>query len=93
MKVWTSKPFKMQAVRFYAGWVALNSVCTEYVEHIKRTQKDLYKYIVENPTYEQSRKNVHELAKIFLADLKKDQEAIAEKEFEAQKEIEALKQD
>ena len=92
MKIWTSGIFKKPAVRFYAGWVALNSVCTEYVEHIKRTQKDLYEYIVENPTYEQSRRNVGELAKIFLADLKKDQEAIAEKEFEAQKEIEALKQ-
>ena len=83
----------MQAVRFYAGWVALHSVCTEYVEHIKKTQEDLYKYIVENPTYEQSRTNVHELAKIFLADLKQDQEAIAKQEFEAQREIEALRQD
>lgn len=83
--MWTSGPFKKQAVRFYAGWVALNCLCSEYVEHIKLTQKDLYKYIVENPTYEESRRNVGELAKIFLANLKKDQEAIAEKEFEAQK--------
>ena len=73
--------------------VALNCLCSEYVEHIKLTQKDLYKYIVENPTYEESRRNVGELAKIFLANLKKDQEAIAEKEFEAQKKIKALKQD
>ena len=93
MKIWTSAPFKEQAVRFYAGWVALNYLCSHYVESIKRTQKDLYKYIMENPTYEESRKNVQELAKVFLADLKKDQEAIAEKEYEAQKEIEALKQD
>ena len=91
--MWTSEPFKKQAVHFYAGWVALNSLCTEYVEHIKLTQKDLYKYIVENPTYEESRKNVRELAKIFLTDLEKDQKAIAEKEFEAQKEIEALKEE
>ena len=91
--MWTSAPFKKQAIRFYAGWVALNSLCSEYVEHIKRTQKDLYEYIVENPTYEESRKNVGELAKTFLADLQKDWKAIAEKELEAQKEIEALKQD
>ena len=91
MKVWTSKPFKKQAVYFYARWVALNSVCSEYVEHIKKTQKDLYEYIVKNPTYEESRKNVHELAKKFLTDLKKDQETIAKKEFEAKKEINALR--
>jgi len=83
--MWTSELFKKQAVRFYAGWVALNCLCSEYVEHIKLTQKDLYKYIVENPTCEESRKNVGELAKEFLANLKKDQEAIAEKESEAQK--------
>ena len=91
--MWTSEPFKKQAVHFYAGWVALNSLCSEYVEHIKLTRKDLYRYIVENPNYEESRKNVGELAKIFLADLEKDQKAIAEKEFEAQKEIEALKKE
>ena len=91
LKVWTSTPFKKNAVRFYAGWVALNSVCAEYVEHIKLTQKDLYEYIRENPTYEQCRKNVRELADKFLSDLKKDQEAIAEKEFEAGQEIKALK--
>ena len=88
--MWTSELFKKQAVCFYAGWVALNSLCSEYVEHIKLTQRDLYRYIVENPTYEESRKNVGELAKKFLADLEEEQKAIAEKEFEAQKQIEAL---
>ena len=88
--MWT---FKKQAVRFYAGWVALNSLCSEYVEHIKLTQKDLHRYIVENPTYEESRKNVGELAKIFFADLEKDRKAIAEKELEAHKAIKALKEE
>ena len=91
--MWTSAPFKKQAVHFYAGWIALNSLCSEYIEHIKLTLKDLYRYIVENPTYEESRKNIRELAKIFLADLEKDRKAVAEKEFEAQKEIEALKEE
>ena len=90
LKVWSSKPFKMKAVQFYAGWVALNSVCTVYVEHIKLTQKDLYEYLRENPTYEQSRENVKTLAERFLTDLKKDQQAIADKEFEAQEQIKAL---
>ena len=90
LKVWTSKAFKMKAVQFYAGWVALNSVCTVYVEHIKLTQQDLYKYLRENPTYEQSRENVKVLAEKFLTDLKQDQKAIADKDFEAQEQIKAL---
>ena len=90
LKLWSSKPFKMKAVQFYAGWVALNSVCTVYVEHIKLIQKDLYEYLRENPTYEQSRENVKTLAERFLTDLKKDQQAIADKEFEVQEQIKAL---
>ena len=90
LKVWTSKAFKMKAVQFYAGWVALNSVCTVYIEHIKVTQKDLYEYLRENPTYEESRKNVKELAEKFLTDLKKDQKAITDKDFEAQEQMKAL---
>ena len=90
LKVWTSTPFKRMAVRFYAGWVALNSVCAEYVEQIKVTQQDLYKYITENPTYEQCRMNVKDLAENFLSDLIKDRKAIAAKEFKAEAEIQAL---
>ena len=89
-KVWTSTAFKRKAVQFYAGWVALNSVCAEYVEHIKVTQKDLYEQLRENPTYEESRKNLKALAENFIADLKKDQKAIADKESRAQQEIKDL---
>ena len=77
MKIWTSNPFKCKTIHSYAGWVALNSLCSDYVEHIKRTQKDLYEYMVENPTYEESHKNVHELAKRFLTDLKKGTATVA----------------
>lgn len=90
MVIWTSDPFKEQAIQFYAGWVALNSVCSEYMEQIKLTQKDLHAYLKENPSYEESRQNIEALAKEFLTDLKKDQDAIANKEFQAQEEIKAL---
>ena len=91
IQVWTSKSFKRQAVEFYAGWVALNGVCTTYMEQIKLTQKDLYKFISENPTCEESLKNLEELADCFLGDLECDRKALSDKEFKAQKEIEALK--
>ena len=90
LKVWTSRGFKIKAIEFYAGWVALHGVCKVYVEHIKHTQEDLYNYIRENPTYEQSRQNVKRLAKEFLDDLKRDQKALSDKEFQAQEEIKAL---
>ena len=90
LKVWTSKAFKMKAVQFYAGWVALNSVCIIYGEHIKLTKENLYEYLRENPTYEESRKNIKELAEKFLTDLKKDKKAITDKDFEAQEQMKAL---
>ena len=91
-EVWTSKPFKRKAIEFYSGWVALNNVCGEYMEQIKKTQSDLYKYITENPTYEESKKILPGLAEKFMADLKNDQKAIEEKDFKAQEEIRALTQ-
>ena len=86
-RIWTSMGFKRKAIQFYAGWVALNSVYTTYVEHIKLTQKDLYEYLRENPSYEESHKSLKELAEKFLADIKQEQKAIANKDFE---EIRAL---
>ena len=88
--VWTSEPFKMMAIEFYAGWVALKQVCEEHIEHIKETQQDLYKYITENPTYEESKANLPKLAEKFMAELKLDQKAIEDEEFEAQKQVKDL---
>ena len=67
LKVWTSKSFKYKAIEFYSGWVAFNSVYTVYMEQIKDTQQELYKYITENPTYEESRRNLLALAEKFMA--------------------------
>ena len=90
MKIWTSTSFKRKAIEFYSAWVALNSVCTIYIEHIKVTQKDLYKYITENPTYEESKKILNSLVEDFMAELKRDQKALEEKDLKAQEEILAL---
>ena len=92
LKVWTSRGFKQKAIMFYSGWVALNSVCGVYMEQIKETQRDLYKYITENPSYEESKKILPELAKKFMADLNRDQQAIEEKNSKAQEEIQTLTQ-
>ena len=71
-------------------WVALNVVCSEYMEHIKRTQKELYSHIRESPTYEQAKTNIGKLAKQFLADVETAQQELKEKRQEAEKERKAL---
>lgn len=74
-KLWTSQGFKRNAVRFYAGWVALNDVCGEYMLTIQETQKDLYNYITENPSYEQAETNGKTLAARFESELGEAQKA------------------
>ena len=72
MKLWTNIAFKKQAVIYYSKWVTLNSVCGIYIKRIKKTQKTLYQYLKENPTIEQARANVHQLA----VELRKDLEDV-----------------
>ena len=90
LKLWTSKPFKIQAVRFYAGWVALDNVCGEYMEAIKETQAELYKYIQENPTYEDAKKRVGDPALTFQKEIEDAKKACAERDSEMQKEFDSL---
>jgi hypothetical protein len=90
LKFWTSKPFKIQAVRFYAGWVALDCVCGEYMEAIKNTQKQLYKYIQENPTYEEAKQRVGDLALTFQKEIEDAQKACDERNSEMQEEFDSL---
>ena len=85
MKVWTSYSFKYKAIQFYSSWVALNSLCLVYMEHIKETQRDLYKCISETPTYEESKRILPALAEKFMADLQSDQRALKLKDKDAEK--------
>ena len=77
-KVWESDGFKTKAVMYYAKWVALYSICGKYLEQIQLTQKDLYQYIVENPTYDESRKRLSDLAAKFADILKAAQAEIVQ---------------
>ena len=90
IKIWTSTSFKKKALRYYSKWVALDDVCGVYMEQIKETRQDLYNYLKDNPTIEQAKKNVRELAITFAQDLKQAQEKLREetkKALEAKKEL------
>ena len=90
LKVWTSSGFKKKAVGYYSQWVALDDVCGAYILQIQDTRKDLYAYLEENPTIEQSRENVRRLAESFGDHLKLEQKKIAEKDSKEQEELKAL---
>ena len=63
----TTVDYTVYSVLFYCiRWVALNIVCSEYMDHIKATQKELYSYIREAPSYAQAKKDIGDLAKKFL---------------------------
>lgn len=91
IEVWTGRAFKTMAITYYAKWVALDDVCSKYMGQIQETQKDFYSYLEENPTLEESRRYVRELAKLFGEELKIEQKAIADKEFATSEEIKKLK--
>ena len=90
LKTWTSLAFKKKAVHYYSKWVALDDVCGVYMLQIKETRQDLYKYLEDNPTNEQARKNVRELAATFGNDLKEAQQKLEKENKKALQEIKEL---
>ena len=90
LKIWTSEGFKTTALQYYSRWVALDDVCGVYMRQIKDTRQDLYRYLEENPTIEQAKSNVRQLAAMLADDLKKAQEKLAQEEEKALKEKRAL---
>ena len=90
LKVWTSRGFKTKALQYYSKWVALDDVCGVYMLQIKNTRQDLYKYLEENPTIEQARSNVRQLAATFADDLKKAQEKLVQDKEKALEEKKSL---
>ncbi len=88
---WTSTDFKQRMFLYISKWVALYSVSSDYLDEIKLTQRDLHEYITENPTYEESKRDLKMLAENFEKDLNSAEERIKEQDFKAEKEIRQLK--
>lgn len=90
LHAWTSNAFKRKAIDYYAGWVALDDVCSIYVERIKLTRKELYLYIQEALPTDEARERVVDLAREFGISLKKEQDAIEERKIKQQEEMDTL---
>ena len=65
-KFWRSEGFIKQAVLYHSRWVALQSICEEHKKLIDATRADLYEYIQENPTHEQSLQCLPQLTQNFI---------------------------
>lgn len=92
IRLWTSEGLKIKIKAVCnAGWVAFGSVCEKNMLTIQEAQQYPYKCITENPTYEEAMRNVKQLAVHFQKELDEAQKAIAKRIFEADKEIEELK--
>lgn len=92
LRIWTSNGFKKKAIQYYGSWVALDQVCGIYLDRIRETEKELYSYIQEALRPEEAHEHVRNLAATFIADLRREQAAIADKDFQRQSEIKALRQ-
>ena len=65
-KVFQSPVMKKRAIEMYASWVAMEAVCDEYVKKTKGSREELYKYLCENPTLEESQGLIHQLFREFV---------------------------
>ena len=74
LNTWTSTGFKKTAVRYYTRWVLLDTLSSVYRLQIQNTSRELYKYLKENPTPEQAKRNMRHLAADLKDDLKQYQE-------------------
>ena len=61
----SSQEFKIEAVRHYSRWVAVQQVCSDSRDSITDAQKKLHNYISQNPTKELGRAILQVLAKEF----------------------------
>ena len=48
-KLWATKGFKVKMSHFCAGWVVMNNVCGDYIDHVKFLQPKLHKDLTDNP--------------------------------------------
>ena len=84
MRLWTSRMFILQGVAYFAKWVALHEMCKEYMECIKGTQSKLYDYIKENPTREESKRQLRSMIDTYMSELSKEEKSIKQSESEAE---------
>ena len=86
LEVYRSPATKEHAVRLYASWVAMETVCDEYIKKIKVSREELYSYLCENPTIEESKARIKLLCREFS-------ERIDEEKAKMEKQMKQIEED
>ena len=92
-KLWTSTPFKKKSVRYYAMWVALYHTCDEHMGQIKMTQKELFAYVIDNPTREECRTRLPSMCDAFSVQVSEEEQHSKDLNSRATKCMEDTKQE
>ena len=65
LQAYKSPAIKERVVKLYASWVAMETVCDDYIKKIKVSREELYSYLCENPTIEESMARIKLLCREF----------------------------
>ena len=65
LKAYQNQAIKRRAVKVYVSWVAMETVCDDYIKKIKVSSEELYSYLCENPTIEESKARIQLLCREF----------------------------
>lgn len=71
-KVWDRETFKLGGIMYYCSWIAIKEICETCRGGVEDAQRSVHAYIRENPTKEQARLNVKQLAPKLDAVVKQD---------------------
>ena len=62
-KLWSTRGLKMEAIKYYAQWVAIQQMCSISRESIINSQRQVHMFVRQNPTKEQGKELLQKLAK------------------------------
>ena len=88
-KLWSTRGLKMEAIKYYAQWVAIQQMCSISRESLINSQRQVHMFVRQNPTKEQGKELLQSLAKelakldiqpLELEDAKKDELKDAKKD-------------
>ena len=92
MEFLNSSRFTNDFRTYYTRWVFLHKVSDKYLKHVELTRKELYQYIEENPTHEESRANLVKLIRDLQDDLKREKIDMEQKDSLVNEELNKLKE-
>ena len=68
-KLWNANALKMEAVKYYAQWVAIQQLCSDSMVSLTNSQRQVHMFIRQNPTKEEGKKLLGILAQQLTKDL------------------------